>query len=432
MIFLCAFFAIFLVFFLAKYVARVNMGLRGLNLLSVVFYRDYMVFTILALSFWLYKDNYQGHYVLQQVSAESFYYAIFASAVFMSFFYVFARFWNVVLARSVARLPEVGYKLFSTLLMVLTFLLFFYVVAAYISNPPPITKVFSGLTPLELATLRHGAGGSALQKIVRMSWVPIVFYTWFYIYLRAKDGMIDAGLSMSALKFFVIFSFFLASVCSVWSLQKSLFGSFILGMLGVYLISRWREIGWHTMLALLGVLLSTIFAFYFLLSDAGTDIGSLAFTMFTRFFAQAAGVAYAFYAYPDILEFKYFSGVSNTLATVQGESFSSPYSDIIDYAVPEYAEISGAMSSFAAGEAYGLFGWFGVLLGPLFASFWYVAFYLFARESKVAPVLIGMYGIYFGNAYLASSFYSFIWPVGLLISMMPILFIYFVSSVASK
>ena len=92
--------------------------------------------------------------------------------------------------------------------------------------------------------------------------------------------------------------------------------------------------------------------------------------------------------------------------------------------MPEFSDISGAMSSFAAGDAYGLFGWWGILVGPMFVAFYYYLFYFMAVQGNGRILFIGLYGLYFGNAYLASSFYSFVWPVGIVISILPILFIY--------
>lgn len=101
---------------------------------------------------------------------------------------------------------------------------------------------------------------------------------------------------------------------------------------------------------------------------------------------------------------------------------------MIDYAVPEFADISGAMSSFAAGDAYGLFGWWGILIGPAFAAFFYFLFYYLTVAGNARFLFIGMYGLYFGNAYLASSFYSFVWPVGMMLTISPMLVFYILSA----
>jgi hypothetical protein len=217
---------------------------------------------------------------------------------------------------------------------------------------------------------------------------------------------------------------------TTWVFSKSSFASYVLGLLGVYILIADKKINILKLILFVVFLLALIAAMYFI-TLLGSDNGNLEYisTLFMhRFFKQGSGVIYAFYIYPEILPFKSWTGVSSLLASINGDSFSSVYGELINRADPVNSDISGAMSSFAAGDAWGLFGYRGVLLGPIIVAFWYSLFRYLGNSNKLGIIFIGLYGIYFGNAVLASTFYSFIWPIGILFNIFPFLLFYMIST----
>jgi hypothetical protein len=282
------------------------------------------------------------------------------------------------------------------------------------------------LSALELSALRHEGSQNAVFKILRHSWIPCTFYCWVYIYHSRQKYKLEKKLFIK-LRFYVGVSLLLGIIASIWAIEKSLVASFLLGWLGIYLLASNKKLNLKLLSLTIFVFVVTIFGFYYFLASDVQNLDSIFEVIVNRFFAQAAGVAYAFFAFPEIFEFKYISGISNFLASVAGEKFSSPYADLIKHADPVHAEISGAMSSFVAGEAYGLFGWFGVFLGPFFVAFWYGLFDVGSRNNNTAGIFVGHYGLFFGNAFMASSFYSFLWPVGFGYAMFPFVILYLLS-----
>ena len=123
--------------------------------------------------------------------------------------------------------------------------------------------------------------------------------------------------------------------------------------------------------------------------------------------------------YFDSHDFLYLSGISNSLAALVGENFQSPYSLLIDFYVPEYAETSGALSSFAVGEAYALFGLIGVFLSGIIVGLYYSFFEATKHSNFLSVIFVGVYGLFFSHFYVASSFYGFLWPVGLAYQTIP-------------
>lgn len=416
----------FFILLSAKYIGRVDASFWRLNLLNIVLYRDFLIFTIVSSLYWLSYDRFKNHYVMQALSAEHIYYALMASTIFMFLFYMSIYPWRLVLNSVANKMPKINTYKYIFALKIWTWIILLLLFINYKIDPPPFAGLFQDLSALELSALRHEGSQNAVFKILRHSWIPCTFYCWVYIYHSRQKYKLEQKLFIK-LRFYVGISLLLGIIASIWAIEKSLVASFLLGWLGIYLLASNKKLNLKLLSLTIFVFVVTIFGFYYFLASDVRNLESIFEVIVNRFFAQAAGVAYAFFAFPDIFEFKYISGISNFLASVTGEKFSSPYADLIKHADPVHAEISGAMSSFVAGEAYGLFGWFGVFLGPFFVAFWYGLFDVGSRNNNTVGIFVGHYGLFFGNAFMASSFYSFLWPVGFGYAMFPFVILYLLS-----
>ena len=399
-----------------KLSTKISIAPGQINLLTIIIYRDFGVLTALALVFWINSPIRQTHYVIGQIPIPSLELAFYASFLFTFLILYYGFFMQFLFKKLAFRMPEVNFKSFSKIMKIWIIILLLVVIIMFFKNPPVVSQIFSGASAMDISIARSEVGSNAIFKIVRNSWVPITSYTFLFIYIKDKK-----------FRNWFILSVVLAIICSVWSGAKSSLASLLLGYLGVYILLSNVKIGNIKILMYAILFICFIFLMYYLTNiNSNNDISIIAQTAMYRFFGQAGGVGYAFYMYPNFFEFKYFTGISSFLSNMIGVEFSSVYGDLIDYAVPEFSDISGAMSSFAAGDAYGLFGWWGILLGPLFVAFYYYLFYFMAAKGNAQILFIGMYGLYFGNAYLASSFYSFVWPVGIAITIFPIIVTYLI------
>lgn len=418
--FLIAIIMILILLILLKLTTKVPIQLGRVNLISIIIYRDFGILTAIALSFWITSPTTNQHYVMSQIPIESMKIALYASFVFMLFMLFYGYFFKVAFSSLSLKMPRVNESYFLGLIKIWLSFLFVIIVVMYFKNPPVLTKLFEGATALDISIARSEVGGNSFFKIVRNTWVPVTSYTIFYFYSKNKK-----------LLYWLLLSIVLAVICSVWSGAKSTLASLMLGYLGVYIISR-ENIRISNIKVFIYIFIFSvfiIFMYYITTLNTNSSLDVILTTAKNRFFGQAGGVGYAFYIYPTFMDHKYFTGISSFLSSLSATQFSSVYGDLIDYAVPEFADISGAMSSFAAGDAYGLFGWWGIIIGPLFVAFFYYLFYYMSIRGNARVLFIGMYGLYFGNAYLASSFYSFVWPVGMVLSISPMLVFYFLSSI---
>ncbi|HCI7174737.1 hypothetical protein R4641_15095 [Acinetobacter baumannii] len=420
--FIFALLMIAVLLFLNKNLLKLPIGITRPNIFSMVVYRDFGVLTAIALSYWLWdRQAHTEHYILGQIPDQYLELALYASFIFMIFFIFYSGFWAIVFKSFNNRLKVGSVENYLMYLKIFFIFLLLMLVVMYYKNPPVLMNLLAGATAYDVSVLRSEVGGNAFFKIIRSSWMPIVAYTFYYFYLDAKYR--------AKVKIYTYFSGLMAVICALWSGAKSPIATLLLGYLGVYLAYNFNnKLKLSTIIVFVGVFLGLILAMY-ALTTLNTD--STIFDNFQvaqkRLFTQAGGVAYSFYMYPNFLDFKYFNGISSFLSGLNGSQFSSVYGDLIDNAVPEDSDISGALSSFAAGDAYGLFDWYGIILGPIFASFFYCLFYYLGAQGNIKHVFVGIYAVYFGNAYLASSFYSFVWPVGIFISLFPFIFFYILS-----
>ena len=411
---------ILILLILLKLTTKTSLQLGKVNLLSIIIYRDFGVLTAIALAFWIASPMTNQHYVMSQIPVQSLKVALYASFTFMLFVIFYGYFFKILFSELSSKMPRVNENYFLSIIKLWLLFLSLIMILMYFQNPPVLTKLFQGATALDISIARSEVGGNNFFKIVRNTWVPAASYTMLYFYSRNKN-----------LIYWLLFSILLAIICSVWSGAKSMLASLMLGYLGVYIISKNNiKISNAKILFYASIFIAfIIFMYYITTLNTGSTFDIILTTAKYRFFGQAGGVGYAFYIYPTFMEHKYFTGISSFLSSLSATQFSSVYADLIDYAVPEFADISGAMSSFAAGDAYGLFGWWGIIIGPLFVAFFYYLFHYMSIKGNARVLFIGMYGLYFGNAYLASSFYSFVWPVGMVLSISPMLVFYFLSSI---
>ena len=418
-----SFFMIIILLLLIRLTMNLPIGLNRINIFSMVVYRDFGILTAIGLCYWLLNDDIKNsHYIISGIPNESLVMALFASFIFMFFFIVYSSFWSLLLQRVNNRFKSGNILTYMFFLKIFLFIQFFCVGVMFFKNPPVLINLLSGASAFDVSVLRSEVGsGSSFYKIVRSSWVPMTSYTLYYFYLGDKNNINT--------KYFFYLSCLLAVICALWSGAKSPIATLLLGYLGVYFAQNYKNYLKSQTILFFAFFSLTLILLMYAVTTLNTDATILDNLQVAerRFFGQAGGVAYAFYMYPNFIDFKYFNGVSNFLASITGGQFTSVYGDLIDIAAPEFSDISGAMSSFAAGDAYGLFGWYGIFFGPLFASFFYSLFYYLGAQGNIKHVFVGIYAIYFGNAYLASSFYSFIWPVGIFLSVFPFVFIYILS-----
>jgi oligosaccharide repeat unit polymerase len=397
------------------------------NLLSLTFYRDYVFFTMIPYIYFVNNDRYQEHYILNQLSSSNeFIYATISALLFILLFFItykicYSPFSNYLKLYKV----DINEKKLTFYLNCITVFLFLFIIISSKLNNSGIIYYISGSSDLDSSIIRAelsygGTGFLVINKLIISTWTPIFCYFYYYIYLKR---IIFVGIKE---KIFLVLMVITGILSAIYFLQKATLFLFLFGFLGIYIYSG-RKINFIVLgiFIIIGIFIISIF---YLISYGDKILGiEYLFNIIThRIMTQSVGSVMAF-DYFSINDMKGMSGVSNIWASAFGDKFSSPYSDIIKYYDPQFADISGAMSSFVTGEAFGLFGWFGVFISGILIGLWYSFFEATKNSRLFSLIFVGIYGIYFSSPVIASSFYSFIWPVGIFYSILPILILILLS-----
>ncbi|WP_156459738.1 MULTISPECIES: hypothetical protein [unclassified Mesorhizobium] len=411
---------------------RRSISLKNPDLLQVVFFRDYILLCSFGYMYFSDMNRRLDHNILKDlISEDSLYNASMAAFIFIIIFMIFYKIFlmaNKALFRNVEwRINLTRFKKLLALVTVISCAAMVYYMF-YLGSG--VVAIFSGFVADDgnqiRASLNQGNRFFQATKILATVWVPMLSFSWFWLFLNRKESV--SGIY----RLIAILSIILALFASMWALEKSKMVFYILGLIGVWIYSG-RPIKVIYWIIFIGISLFLISVAYILTyGDRIGDSSYLFDILEHRIMSQSVGSILAFDLYPHTLPFKGLAGISNSLAAIVGERFSSPYADIIDYMVPENTDISGAMSSFAAGEAYALFGFGGVIVAPIVTAFYFGSLEATkgARDSGVfwAP----LYALFFSNPYLASTVYSFFWPIGFFFAMAPFLAIALATELSRK
>ena len=387
------------------------------TLQKLVFFREYLFLTMVPYIYYLYDDRWKSHYIFKQLNSDIyFYYAALFAFTFIVFFLLTYKFLEPALESNFKRIKlNISFVKLRFYLNAFVLIFFVYLLVVTFKYEAGFIGLFKfGVFELEAkrAFLSQGGGFLTLNKIILKSWVPILSYLYLYLFFAKKIYFrrID--------KFFLYLSVFMGVAASLWFFEKSVIVFYLFGIAGIYVFSG----------NLLKKKYTLMFPFVFIFLAAGmylityqdkiVDNQYLIDILLHRTFSQSTGsvMAVDYFMQHDYF---YFSGVSNLLASINGDAFQSPYGAIIDFYVPESIETSGAMSSFVVGEAFGLFGLIGVLISGVIVGIYYSFFEATKVSNFLSIIFVGLYGLYFSHFYVSSSFYSFVWPVGIVYSIFP-------------
>lgn len=394
------------------------------SIAQITFFRDCLFLTLVPYLFYLASDRYLEHYILQSANYNAFIQAAIHAFIFILLLLIFYKIFYSLFS---SRIKKIRVKIYQKkiyfYLKTLTLIFLFFIIyftAKYDAGPLGLVK----FNLIELNSLRaklsQSSGFLSFIKIVIKQWIPMLSYLWFYFYLGKKDFR-------KSEKAFLLISFLMGLCASVWYFEKGVIVFYLFGFVGVYVFSGGKLNKKIVLLSTLGAFFLAGIMYILVYQDKIIDSKYLFDILVHRTFSQCVGSVMAVEYFTEHSPLG-FSGVSNLLANISGEKFSSPYGVLIDYYVPQTMDESGAMSSFAVGEAFGLFGYFGVFISGIIAAL-YFAFFEASKHSKfTAAIFVPIYAIFFSHFILASTFYSFVWPVGLVYAITPFCLITILSS----
>ncbi len=412
---------------------RRSISITRPDLLTAVFVRDYIIFASLGYLYFSNPINFDSHYILERLpSTDGLQFAVISAfyfiSIFIIFFNIFMYFGKLFIKSRNTKLGIVkNYLIFLSLFSYIVFALLLHATLSYDTG---LNSLLSGENTRQLSEARaiitHSGGYLSFIRFLAATWGPMLGFAWLYLWLTEKESF---GLPYKATAILALLFSFLSVFLT---LQKANAAYFIFGLVGVWIYSgrRISIISWAIIIS--SSILTIIFAYIMTYQTKIVDNQYLIDIFIHRSVTQSVGSIVAFTLYPDFLDFKGLTGISNFLAGLVGGHFSSPYSDMIKYMVPETADVSGALSSFATGEAYALFGVPGVLISPVIAAA-YFGFLESTRSNRGARLVWSpLYAQFYSVPYLSAGFYPFFWPVGFALSMLPFGAIWFLAKLAQE
>lgn len=388
---------------------------------SLVFYREYILLTMLPYVYYLNDNRWVKHYIFQNLDSNIyFYYASLFAFLFIVLFMLTYKLFQPSLESTFKRIRvQISFVKLKFFLNFLVLISFFYLMVVTFKYEAAYIGLYKFNTTELIdhrAYLSQGGGWLTLNKIAIKSWIPSINYLLFYLLFSKKVHFNQLD------KFILFLSFFSGITASLWFFEKSVITFYFFGILGVYIYSGnilKKKVAIQMFIFSILLLGSMYILTY---QSKIANFQYLYDIIIHRVASQSSGSVMAIHYFMSH-DYLYLSGISNLLASINGSEFQSVYALIIDHYVPADKENSGAMSSFVTGDAFGLFGFIGVLISGIIVGIYYAFFEATKASDFFSVIFVGIYGIYFSHFIVASSFYSFLWPVGILFDIFPFIFI---------
>ena len=385
---------------------------------QVTLLRDVIFLTLLPYIYYLSADNWLKHYIFVKLPNSSYF---ITSSIFVLIFVI-----NFVLIYILTRtffkrlftnrkLATSSSKLRANCNILIFVQIIYYLIFSILTHSG-VWNVFLKDT-FELQFLRfqltQGGGAYIINKIIMKTWLPPLILFRYYLELRQQKFSKNYIFVLLLLGFVVSFAFF----------EKSGLFIFLMGIVAAYIAAGNK-------LSLLVLFIFSLFgfsliatAYYLIDQDRIIDSDYLLTLLVHRVTSQSTGSVMSLHYFENHHYFG-MAGISNIWAKLAGTNFQSVYGAIIDYYIPETAEISGAMSSFVTGDAYGLFGIYGVVISGCIVGLYYGFIDASLYNRDIFTIVFPIYITFFSYTVVAGAFYSFLWPIGYITQIIPFLLLY--------
>jgi hypothetical protein len=413
MLYLCNIFTLIIVaasFFLFKQVAG-SMSFKKLNMISWLFYYYILIYVIIGSI--LILNGFPTIMVKYLSNSDKFYawFAIIYSLIALPIGMLISKacfsgkttikesFHNY-LARGFEHSKNEGY--YFGILFCITIIFFAYLII-YLHGIPVLKFCLGNLSVVQGLQLRHFVE-SELTGFAHFSYKFVVFLAPVlsyasYFYWKERQ-------SMSRFLFFLV-TFCMAIFALTFNLNKAPVLLYLLGFLFTAVFLK-KKVNILKMIIL--VLVCFILAALFFVVLKKMDIYIAIKSIFSRIFiAQIEGTFAAFHLYPHIIPFSYERrSIISQIITLK-HSFIIPR-EIMTYYAPigVYNKTSGQMSSYFLQEAWGAFGFVGIVLSPIWVGFIIESLYIFFLRQKKTPLLAAGFVYFSVYSIINGSFIGYI------------------------
>lgn len=318
--------------------------------------------------------------------------------------------------------------LFKTSLIFFISFSVLYFFSAGTNNPLFIT--ISGGSLFDILVARNayspGTGIGLIDKFISTDTLIIFSLIAYSMYLKTKKGKWG---------YLFLFMFLIILLTSLFAGTTGpiIFYVIIVGYVRYIYTGKFLKV--RHLSALIGILFLTFT--YFKTSEDDVDTGAIIGHIFNRiFFDQSKGLYFALQIFPDTHPFLLFSSSAVWFNKLIGAVTSPDYGFVLmSYFSPESVEsgVVGHFTSIFITEMWANFGWFGIVLLPLWVGFViYTVDYFFRRmKQTIINIAFMAHVSIFGFGYF-SDFHRFYYPVNVFFMYSGVLIVLFLGRFISK
>jgi hypothetical protein len=397
---------------------------------DVVFVRDYIGLTLVGLFYYSTKENFSKHYIFGSLPFMSLFLAAAMAFTFMSIALIVRKYLFAWLsARNSIRHPlakniyiTANKKFLVRCLTIVTFVSSLWIV--YVNKSTIIAVFSSSISGIQVSEARYFVSSNTAYKYLFKALAPALFFLNL-VFVYNSRGHSPSPLRLN--NFFALISFISAFIGTIFFFEKSSIVSIVFLILGALIYNGVKVRISLGLLCSLVLLPAALIACAYLITYSIPSISYLYDIIIHRFTSQVSGLIVSAHHF-SINEPLGWASISST--------FSDPSSRVLSpyfYLMSIYSDsdFGRALSSFAAGDSYAAFGIMGILAGGIILgiNLAFLDWFPTVRWSPLKFFYIPVYITIFSYPVIASSFYSFFFPVGFVLSSMPFIIICFLDDV---
>ncbi|MCD6566083.1 MAG: hypothetical protein J7K53_09070 [Bacteroidales bacterium] len=274
------------------------------------------------------------------------------------------------------------------------------------SHRNPIVEIFQGLDATSIRVLRQEltvefAGINIIKNCFGVALTPTLSYVAFAYWRLTK-------LREHFIWFLIMFVFSIFIL--IFNLAKSPVAMFVLSFLFLNVLISGGIKKKTLFLYIGGTLILIVVAYIFV--RRMTNFEDIFSAMGIRILlGQAIGTYYSFEYFPNQHDFLGLSSFPLPFSSALGMDVSDGVARIImiiRHPVAVRAGVAGIMNSLFIQDAWGCFGFWGVIIAPIYVGMYVQIIYMFFLKSKKTPIMLGLLTYFSLKMPISSNFMNFL------------------------
>ncbi len=275
-----------------------------------------------------------------------------------------------------------------------------------VSHQNPFTALFQVLAPTEIAIIRQEltvdfSGSNIIKNCFGVALTPTLSYIAYSYWKLTKKRK-------HMIWFLVMFLF--SILILMFNLAKTPAAMYVLSFLFLKVLIEGR-IKTRTLILLIGITITLILLAYVFVRRMDKFADILSVMLPEIILGQAMGTYYSFEYFPNLHDFLGLSSLALPFSSFWGMDISEPVARIImiiRYPWAVETGVAGVMNSLFVQDAWACFGFWGVIIAPIYVGMYVQIIYMFFLKSKKTPIMLGLFTYFTWKMPISSTFMDFL------------------------